>query len=84
MESCQIEVTFDVPVEFTLHVEIVKATKEFANNDGDVLFSENTGFHLRRMNTLDTKRAGERTRSEHEPPEQYLYEKSWRSILSAM
>ena len=80
----KISVTFDISVEFTLNVEIFKATKEFANDDGDVLFSENTGFHLRCLNTLVTIHAEERTKSEHEPPEQYLYKKNRRSVFSTM
>jgi hypothetical protein len=38
-------------VKLTLHVKVIQTAKELANDDGNVLFPEDAGFHLQGFNT---------------------------------
>ena len=83
-----LERTFDIAVQLSLGMEILKPPEELTDDDGDILLSEDAGLHLQGRVLLESKgqsgggnrdRMGDRpgglTRSEHEPPEQYLSER---------
>jgi hypothetical protein len=40
------EMTFDIPMEFALCVQIVKSAEKLSDDDCDVLFPKYAGFHL--------------------------------------
>ena len=72
------ERTLDIAVQFSLRMEILKPPEELTDDDGNVLFSEDAGLHLQESKSGKSHRnrvgdgRGRLTRSEHEPPEQYL------------
>lgn len=47
-----LERTFDIAVQLSLRVEILKPSEELTDDDGNVLFSEDTGLHLRKSTSL--------------------------------
>lgn len=66
--------TFDISMQFAFLVEVLQAFEKFPNDDCNVFFAEDSGFHLFDSTSgMGGSRGTERTRSEHEPPEQYLY-----------
>ena len=42
-----LERTFDIAVQFSLSVEILKSSQELTDDNGNVLFSKDAGLHLR-------------------------------------
>lgn len=54
-------------------MKVIQSTKKLTDDDGNVLFSEDARFHLVVYSVTTFGPVGDHTRSEHEPPEQYLY-----------
>jgi len=44
--------TFDIAVQLSLRMEILKPFEELTDDDGNVLFSEDAGLHLRESTSL--------------------------------
>jgi hypothetical protein len=65
--------TFNVTMEFALRMKILKPAKKLSDYDRDIFLPKDPGFHLRARSIHETFRCRDQlTRSEHEPPEQYL------------
>lgn len=47
-----LERTFDIAVQLSLRMEILKPLEELTDDDGDILFSEDAGLHLRESTSL--------------------------------
>ena len=66
--------TFDISMQFAFLVKVLQALEKFPNDNRNIFFAEDSGFHLFDSTSgIGRSRRAERTRSEHEPPEQYLY-----------
>jgi len=75
-EGRRVSFTFDIAMKLALGMKVLQTTKELACNDGDVLLSENAWFHLFcRLGRDCPVNTAKPTRSEQDPPEQYL---KWR------
>lgn len=48
-----LERTFDITVQLSFRMEILETPEELTDNDGDVLFSEDAGLHLRESMSLE-------------------------------
>lgn len=46
MVAVALERTFDIAVQLSLRMEILKPSEELTDDDGNVLFSEDTRLHL--------------------------------------
>lgn len=51
-----LERTFDIAVQLSLGMEILKAPEELTDDDSNVLFSEDAGLHLRESMSLESGR----------------------------
>ena len=60
-------------MELSLDMQVLKTPQKLPHDDSDVFFAEYSWFHLSILinESAVSERAG-LTRSEHEPPEQYL------------
>lgn len=47
-----LERTFDIAVQLSLRMEILKPSEKLTDDDGNVLFSEHAGLHLRESTSL--------------------------------
>jgi hypothetical protein len=69
--------TFDVSVKLSFDVEILQTPKQLSHDDSDILLSKyarlHLGFRVMLRHNSSPDVMAERTRSEHEPPEQYLH-----------
>jgi hypothetical protein len=45
-ETKRFALTLDVTMQFALLVQILQTLQELSRQDGNVLFTEHTGFHL--------------------------------------
>lgn len=65
--------TFDIPVQLPFHMQVLEPTEQFADYNGYVFLAKHSRFHLKgNEHNRVAKQGVSRTRSEHEPPEQYL------------
>ena len=61
-------------MQFAFLVKVLQAFEKFPNDNRNIFFAEDSGFHLfYSTSEIGRSRGTKRTRSEHEPPEQYLY-----------
>lgn len=54
-----LERTFDITMQLSFRMEILETPEELTDNDGDVLFSEDAGLHLRESMSLESGRGDE-------------------------
>ena len=73
MLRCRGLPTFDVSMDFSLVVQVFKAKQQFPANDGDMSFTETTGFELE-MEKYELNEYSSSilpTKSKHDPPARY-------------